>query len=340
MAGFGGAAENQHYVPKLVLRKFLTNDAKEQVAVFSKSNLKGFVTSISNIMAERRFNEFRASEEYMASFEDATSKIESSLAPTYENVVANRKIPTEPEDIALLSVFVAFQFLRTRSFRDQFKYLDESLAEKLKKNGDSLEDIEGYTPLNEDTLKLQHIDFIRSNIGKFSELIAGKELRLFEPPEGRSFYLGDAPVCLNNSNDYGPYGNLGFGVTGIEIYCPLSHDLCLAAWCPSISKKIRESISNGKREIATATLSPHGQKNVNKTDLNQLKLHVAILQKRLDDINSGNPIQLEGEYMDFLNTLQARTARDFLICKNGDFELAKRFVEVEGPGSGRWMTFG
>jgi hypothetical protein len=52
------AAEKQHYVPQFILRQFLANERDERVTVYDKHDDKTFVTSIKNIMAERRFNEF------------------------------------------------------------------------------------------------------------------------------------------------------------------------------------------------------------------------------------------------------------------------------------------
>jgi hypothetical protein len=59
-------AQNQHYVPKFILRNFLGNEKPEQVHVFRKSTGKGFTTSIHNIMAERHFHELRLDDQYIA----------------------------------------------------------------------------------------------------------------------------------------------------------------------------------------------------------------------------------------------------------------------------------
>jgi len=66
--------------------------------------------------------------------------------------------------------------------------------------------------------------------------LALAQQRLFSWRESgtwRSFYLGDNPVlALNNTRDFGPYGNIGLAVPGIEIYLPLTSDLlavCMGA---------------------------------------------------------------------------------------------------------------
>ena len=98
------AAQNQHYVPKFILRNFLANPKKEQVHVFAKSSGRGFTTSIKNIMAERRFHEFSIDENYLASFEKSVCRVEDMLLPAYRNVVENRRIDGTPEQKALLAL--------------------------------------------------------------------------------------------------------------------------------------------------------------------------------------------------------------------------------------------
>lgn len=116
----GDGAQNQHYVPKFILRNFLNNESKERVSVFRKSNGKGFVTSIRNIMAERRFHEFAIGENYLASFEDGICQIEAKLLPTYRKVLDARRLDRSIEERANLAMFMAFQMVRTRQQRDQF----------------------------------------------------------------------------------------------------------------------------------------------------------------------------------------------------------------------------
>ncbi|HEV7658663.1 MAG TPA: DUF4238 domain-containing protein [Allosphingosinicella sp.] len=52
------AAADQHYVPKFILRQFLADEKNERVNVYDKHEGQTFVTSIKNVMAERRFNDF------------------------------------------------------------------------------------------------------------------------------------------------------------------------------------------------------------------------------------------------------------------------------------------
>ncbi|MDF3417383.1 DUF4238 domain-containing protein [Sulfitobacter sp. KE29] len=88
----GHAAQNQHYVPKFILRKFLANKDKERVNVFQKSTGRRFQTNIANVMAERRFHEFNIDERYYASFEESACRVEDAVLPAYEALVNRQRL--------------------------------------------------------------------------------------------------------------------------------------------------------------------------------------------------------------------------------------------------------
>lgn len=102
------AAESQHYVPKFILRKFLSNKDKEQVTVYQKSTGRVFSPSIGGIMSERRFNEFRIDEDYYASFEGAVCRIEDVVLPVYKELVKTKELTEKQEQKSILGIFFAF----------------------------------------------------------------------------------------------------------------------------------------------------------------------------------------------------------------------------------------
>jgi hypothetical protein len=326
------AAQNQHYVPKFILRNFLGEPGKEQVHVFSKSKSKGFTTSIKNIFAERRFHEFRIDENYMASFEESICRVEDKLLPTYRTILEQRRLDGSPEQRVLLGMLMAFQFLRTRAQRDQFVHVEQQLAGHLKRMGSSLEDVDGYEPFTEDTLKIQHIRFIRKAMEEFTNTIAVKDFVLIEAHSGRSFYLSDNPVNINNSQpQVGPFGNMGLACKGIEVYMPLSADLVLCAWCPSILERMRKEHIESERKLATFMLSS-AMTNVSNAalvarNLEQFRQHRAKIDETLRRVKDGIPLAASSENMDYQNGLQVSQASEHVICKTANFDLAKRFMK-------------
>ncbi len=186
-------AQNQHYVPKFILRQFLADQNREQVSVYDKHLDKGFVTSIRNVMAERRFNDF-AFDDWIVSFETIATGIEQMVLPVYRRMIETRHLDGSPQERADLGFLVAFQFLRTKAARDRYQSLEESLKEKVESMGGRMEDIEGWEPQTEDIIKRQSLIALRESLPKFAHIIAQKESRLQDASPGRSFYLGDNPV--------------------------------------------------------------------------------------------------------------------------------------------------
>ena len=57
-------------------------------------------------------------------------------------------------------------------------------------------------------------------------------------------YISDNPIGLQSLVEEATplYGNLGLGVTGIEVYLPISSALSLAFYCRSHEQVIREAV--------------------------------------------------------------------------------------------------
>lgn len=335
------AAQNQHYVPKFILRNFLADERKEQVCVFDKLKSESFTTSIKNILAERRFNEF-IFDEFIISFEKAAWEIEEMLLPAYRKVLAERKLDKTPQQQADLAFLVAFQLTRAKGHREMSKDIRSALESAILSSGAKLEDIPGWTPADENTEKMHELILMKSNINRFAEIIAGKDFFLAEAGQGRSFYLGDDPVCLHNLRDTQPYGNLGLAVEGIQIYMPLSHDLMLCALCPTIvegemgieleskQKRIRDNLFS--RVLAGEIPAAHMRDVIQRFDAGNERA-----REIKAAIKDGNSIQSDNQNMDFYNSLQVSCATRYVIAKDGDFALAAKHA-AEFPGRGRRIS--
>jgi hypothetical protein len=206
--------------------------------------------------------------------------------------------------------------------------LEEEIRKKVEAVGGRMEQIEGWEPLTEERLKQQHLVGIQRQVGDFAQIIALKDFLLAGSAPDRSFYLGDNPVCLNNKKDFGPYGNLGLAVPGIEIYLPLSSDLMLCAWCPSILIEAKVLVKTSKAECEGFALG----------ELMAGRISAPEMKKILDDIRpdyvnaesmfrafeEGVPMSSSNENMDYYNSLQMTYANRYVTSKHGDFDLAKR----------------
>lgn len=195
--------------------------------------------------------------------------------------------------------------------------------------GANIEDLEGYTILDENNLKRQHLLSIQKSVIDFAPIIAAKNFMLMRAPPSRAFYLGDNPVSLHNSENFGFYGNIGLAVRGIEIYMPLSSELVLCALCPSVAERLKREWNEGeqerKREIGAALMS-------GKITISQA-IHIRETIKPLSDkaeltiknFETGGTIDGGVDQVDFINSLQTRYASRFVICKKANLSLAKRY---------------
>lgn len=326
------AAQNQHYVPKFILRQFLSDEGKERVAVYDKQADRAFVTSIKNVMAERRFNDFVFEDDWIVSFEPIASGTEEMILPAYRQVLEDRRLSNDPHQKAALALLLAFQFLRTKAHRDRWKGLQDQLQAHIQSLGGRMEDVEGWEdwkPASEDQLKREHLVAIRHSLTEFTHIMAAKDFVLAEASPGRSFYLGDNPVSLHNRRDFGPYGNLGLAVPGIEIYLPLSANLMLCAWCPSILAEIRQTHEEGKKERRSEALARVLSGTLSAMQMKGLLDSIRPMEDQTEDFLSaaaeGRPLSQDSDNMDFYNSLQTQFASRYIVCQIADFDLARRY---------------
>ncbi|WP_299852699.1 DUF4238 domain-containing protein [uncultured Roseovarius sp.] len=337
------AAQNQHYVPKFILRKFLANLGREQVNVFQKSTRRSFSTNISNVMAERRFNEFRIDSSFYASFEESVCKVEDIVLPAYEALIDRRRLTGTPEENAMLAMFVAFQMLRTRSYRDSIAGLFDQFREHFERHDLPIGALEEFAKPDNEQIKQFHLESMAESFEEFSHIIGTKNFLLLQAPPSRSFYLADNPVAWHNDEpDNGIFSNMGLALKGIQLYVPLSSEFMLAVWCPSILDKFRTQASEkrafARRSRSAVTLSPNSLPRSKKIafdgEMEKLDNTIERVDKLTKAADAGRPIQATTENMDFYNVKQMQFARDFVICQRADFKLAKEFVKRQGNKQG------
>jgi hypothetical protein len=316
-------AQNQHYVPKFILRNFLAETDKEQVAVYDKQEDRSFTTSIKNIMAERRFHDFKF-EDWVVSFENIACRIEDHVLPVYGKVVAQRRLDKTPEETAALALLMAFQLIRTKEHRDLPLHLDDLLRQKIESHGGRIEDIQGYKPLPPEELKKLHLREMKNQVGEYTKILAEKDFLLQASSPGRSFYLGDHPVCMHNQLDLAPCGNIGLAVRGIEIYLPLASDLTLCAFCPSVLSGLRRDLEAAKTandqylsgEVMAGRMSGADM----KARLTELKSSYRFSEGALEAFCAGTPCDAVDTNMGYFNSLQVRYRGNWRIDRTDLFQ--------------------
>lgn len=294
-------------------------------------------------MGERRFYDVQDQHGEYGSFEQMACRAEDVVLPVYDKIVKNARLPNDPDEWGLLSAFVAFQFQRTRGYRDGIGSVFSGLADAAERKGFPEEALRELSIPDENSLKGIHIDSMMRSIEDFSKIIASKDFLLVRPPEGRSFYTSDNPVVLHSDEPkHGIWGNIGLSVKGIQIYLPLSANLLLAIWCPSILREVKSKLNETAADIrrlkSASVLSPRPLTPSNKVEfdknINALTNYASVLDGYVRSSVFGEVLTVNDENMDFYNSLQVSNARDFVICKNGSFELAERFIAKNGSDTG------
>ena len=142
--------------------------------MYDKHRNIGFSTSVKNIMAERRFNDF-SFEDWIVSFESIAGGIEDMVLPAYRRIVENRCLDGSPQEKADLGFLVAFQSLRTKANRDRYQSLENLIKKKVEAMGHRMDQVQGWEPLDENALKKQHLMMIRESLPELATITAQKD---------------------------------------------------------------------------------------------------------------------------------------------------------------------
>lgn len=308
-----GLAKNQHYVPQFILKNF-GSGANQQLHVIDKETRKTFVTAARNIASENGFYNFKF-EDVDLSIEPLLSDLEEKVAPIIAKIVEVRSIQhlTDGEKV-LLALFASVQFSRTRHSRDALMQIDRQLQDHVKKMGYSLEQVKDYTPLDEEKAKAASIHFLIKDAPTFAPHFLDKTWILMETITDKPFYISDHPITMHNHLQFGPYGNLGLGVRGIQIYFPISSGLSLAFYCSSLEKEFRENHEKHKKE--KHLLPVKYQESLDE------------IEEILTCIEEGKPLKMNDENVRHMNSLQVRSAGRFVFSANGDFGLVNQMLDA------------
>lgn len=328
------AAEHQHYVPQMLLRGFLSkigNEAdKEQVRVFDLERKESFPTSITNIMGERRFNEWWIDDETIATVEPAMGQIESHLSPLVKKIRTEKRLEISKETISNLALLMAFQFIRTKRMRLLPERLNEQLIAHVKRMGLDPAKVDGIVDWDKESLKRQHVKQQVNGLEKFTNIMMDKIFFVMTSAKGKSFYLGDHPVVLHSDeNRRGVMRGLGIGVPYIQIYLPLSHDVLLCAYDRAVLGNLMrvrdEEMNRGKGEALKLLMAGKINAEQMKGFVEEAKQY-DVIGPLIDTIRAGEPVACNDEQVDAYNSLQIFQAHRFVVDPLGKFDLVDEMI--------------
>ncbi|MBI1937009.1 MAG: DUF4238 domain-containing protein [Ignavibacteriales bacterium] len=221
--------KNQHYVPKLYLRNFCKH--KDQVAVYFKSSGTSFFTNIVNIANENYFYDddeidksaqsIQVLEKYFHPLEDRMKIILNTLL---NRLNASKYVGFSDDERIDISMFLVYQFMRTKEQREIFGQLNQELIQMY---ADEFIKSEGEDPTKykvEIDGKYFHTRILldESLMDKLTLSLYKKLWVILDNQTEMPFLTSDHPVVK-----YGHLGNeirsmSGFNSRGVEISFPLS----------------------------------------------------------------------------------------------------------------------
>jgi hypothetical protein len=298
----GDQSKKHHYVPQSVLRGFSFDQKQTQIYVFDKGRMTSFTSSIYNAGCENQFNTIEIDGQTV-SFEGLFQTNDDELARLLKRIRSDRRLVRfTPEDRIALSEVVAAQMIRTKLVRTTMRSIAEQLSKSLREGGIDPGEVDGFSiPTDQEIRRAALASFL--DLQEIVDSLQEKRPILIHNSESDLFWISDHPVVLHNSF---PYGERGLNSPGIEIYFPVSSDLVLGFFCPSIDLKIQHLLS---------------------TD--QFGVEHQKYEEIYRGLQEGSSVSLGPGTVHFLNELQVRSSSRFLYSSNDEFEKAREILQDE-----------
>ncbi|NIA07572.1 MAG: DUF4238 domain-containing protein [Actinobacteria bacterium] len=313
--------QNQHYVPRFLLRNFAKR-RKDDFYVFVYDKHKEvdnvFNSNINRVSSEGGFYDLQTNAETL-SIEPMLSDLETSASVIIGKLIESRNLRSlDRSDRATLALFLSVQLLRTKQYRLIFNHLVDSYTERLRSMGCGEDDIKKVIQPPPDDVDGTKFFAIKSILDAHKRVphFMNKVWILCETTKGCRFFISDNPITFDNHHDFGPYGNIGLAVRGIEIYLPISTTLCLGLICPTLADEFAEAY---RRIVHLDNLL--GRKRVDRRPGN-------LKQKRafLEEFMSGQTMKMPKENVEKLNSLQVAYSSRFVYCEKDHFDLVRRMI--------------
>src|ERR1051325_4676250 len=292
----GNQSKKHHYVPQSVLRGFSFDQKQRQIYVFDKARMTSFTSSIYDAGCENQFNTIDI-EGQTVSFEGLFQTNDDQLARLLKTILIDRSLAKlTREDRIALSEVVAAQMIRTKLVRTTLRSIAEQLSKSLKEAGIDPGEVDEFSiPTDQEIRRAALASLL--DLQEIVYSLQEKQPILIHSSESDLFWISDHPVVFHNSF---PYGERGLNCPGIEIYFPVSCDLVLGFFCPSIKLKIQQLLS---------------------TD--QFGVEHQKYEEIYRGLQEGHSVSLGPGTVQFLNELQVRSSSRFLYSSNDDFEKAR-----------------
>ncbi|HEY8332892.1 MAG TPA: DUF4238 domain-containing protein [Tardiphaga sp.] len=289
--------ENQHWVPKLLLKPFADSDGRIYRLDIQTDHVSK--PPPRNAASAPGFNNFQIEGE-IVSFERKLEKVETKAAPVLKRIVDARALTNlTPKDRKKVSDFVTVQSFRTEAF---------------------------YKGLGSESPRHEFGSFFRrlwESAFILSAMIEARHWALMVIENDDIFYLGDQPVVLQRTHDPKNGSNLGFDVKGVEAFLPLSPKCALYLPCRSVSHKIiaryHAAMSLHKAVRTAVFRGVSGE----AAELKMAQETIRLTHELYQAFTTGSPIKAQKPHIENLNYLQCSWAHAGIYSNRRDFTFAR-----------------
>jgi hypothetical protein len=296
--------ENQHWVPKFLIKNFADSDGR----VFCLDTQRDRVAKPppKNAASEQGFNEFTLEGETIT-FEDNLEKIETKAAPVLKRIISAKSLVSiDQEERQHVAEFIAAQSFRTKAF-------SAGMADKPNRQ-----------EFGRTFMQLWESSFITANE------IARRHWALMVIEREEVFYLGDNPVVLQRTDNPKNGSSLGFDVKGVEAFMPLAPKCALYMPCRGTSED-RIARYDAALELHRLVRSAALRRLPGRSsDLQTAQLVIGRLHPLVTAFTTGAPLAASRENVENLNYLQCSWSHAAIYSNRSDFAFARR-VFRENP---------
>ena len=300
--------KKQHYVPRLLLRNFCFKNT-QKVYVFDKEKEINFISNITNILHENNFYSLQLLGKETC-IEEFFIPLETQASPIIQKILTDESlINLTNNDIICLSKFSIIQMFRTKYAIESYMHISREFlrkAKKIIKSNHNLNPIDSCLPdeVDYNSAKIGTMTMVIEMCEKFVPRLLDMDWLLFSTTSQFPFWISDNPVTLHNDHTFGPYGNLGICVPGIQLSIPLSPKFTLCIWDKkNISDMFRYSI-----------LKPNKNNNVDRI---------------LNGYMTKMPISCSPDNVIFYNSLQVVFSERFLISDRKEWGLVENMISED-----------
>ena len=286
--------KHQHYVPQFYLKEFASEDG--QIWVYDKLTDKSFRTIVRNVAGERYFydsdglekatGDRQAVEKYLSALEGHFRERIGRLLMRLRSGGYQR---LHPETKGTISIFAAFQLVRTKEHRIQSRQISEQFLKFLRKHPGSEKLVaEVEASMSEHALREAHARQLLDlpEILRMATILSSHIWVIGKQHVSQSFYTSDAPITKHSNVKITGRGNDGIACEGIEVHVPISHDFNLMLY----ERKHFEDVAH-------------------------MDGHVL-------ELNSS-------DYMVYQRQFPVKYSSCFVFCREDDFELARTICAEE-----------